>query len=112
MACLWNTQKPIQLSFDATKDDALTRIKENSVKNTKANYAIPCIPTGAIFAVLQWSHVHLVALDIETTEPHILVCFSLHYNYIEEIAGTISVENCNSRCVSCEEEHDEHVPRE
>jgi hypothetical protein len=32
------------------------------------------VPIGAIFAVLNWTHIHLVSLDTETTESHI-ACF-------------------------------------
>jgi hypothetical protein len=32
-----------------------------------------CVPIGAIFAVLNWTHVDLISLDTETTESHIIV---------------------------------------
>jgi hypothetical protein len=33
------------------------------------------VPIGAIFAVLNWTHINLVSLDTETTESHIIVAF-------------------------------------
>jgi hypothetical protein len=40
---------------------------------TDANKGMMCVPIGAIFHVLNWSHVHLISLDTETTEPYILI---------------------------------------
>lgn len=36
-----------------------------------------CVPIAAVLHVLNYKHVDLVALDTETTEPHILVCLAI-----------------------------------
>ncbi len=70
-ACLWNSRTPIRLSLKEETGGAGRVIVERV--ETDPTKGMMCIPIGAIFHVLNWTHVHLVSLDTETTEPHILV---------------------------------------
>ena len=71
--CLWNTVKPIELTFNAERGGAGAQV--NDGKEANVSGAIPCIPIGAIFQVLQWAHINLMSLDTENTEQYILVAF-------------------------------------
>ena len=40
---------------------------------TDPNKGMMCVPIGAIFHVLNWTHVNFISLDTETTESYILI---------------------------------------
>jgi hypothetical protein len=65
-------RSPVHLAFDENSEGG-GRIMLNRVE-MNASRGMTCVPIAAVLHVLNYKHVDLVALDTETTEPHILVC--------------------------------------